>query len=90
MVAGSEQPFLYVNIRWLGTATAGYGYAYCVLVKLQQVLKASGGWKGYAVTWETGAFGLTPAAGAANTIRSIVKDQVDKFLNDYLSVNPKK
>jgi hypothetical protein len=44
-----------------------------------------------ADTWsEVGVNGLAPAAAMPDMIRSGSKDLVDKFINAYLSVNPKK
>ena len=40
------------------------------------------------VTWSTGGFGSVGSAKVAS-IRNLIKDQVDVFLNAYLSVNPK-
>ena len=41
-----------------------------------------------ATTWDTGGLGLIGKDKLRN-IRNYVKDQVDHFLNAYLSVNPK-
>jgi hypothetical protein len=42
-------------------------------------------------TWETGVLGGGEIRTiSAQKIRNAIKDQVDKFINDYLSVNPKK
>ena len=42
-------------------------------------------------TWETGVLGSGNIKTiSAKYIRKAIKDQVDLFLNDYLSVNPKK
>ncbi len=40
-------------------------------------------------TWSSGAFGTVGKLNVRN-LREQVKDQVDKFINAYLSVNPKK
>jgi len=41
-----------------------------------------------AITWSAGTLGTNPTS--AQFIRDAIKDQVDKFLNAWLSVNPKK
>ena len=40
------------------------------------------------VTWSTGGFGSVGSAKVAS-IRNLIKDQINEFLNAYLSVNPK-
>jgi hypothetical protein len=40
-------------------------------------------------TWYTDSFTILGAANVSG-VRDLVKDHVDKFINDYLSVNPKR
>jgi hypothetical protein len=42
-----------------------------------------------ATTWKKASIGWTPCA-KVSAARDDMKDIVDKFLNDYLAVNPKK
>ena len=42
-----------------------------------------------ASTWFNGALGTSPQDDAREDIRSVIRDKVDEFINDYLSVNPK-
>ncbi|HDY90440.1 MAG TPA: hypothetical protein ENH82_20260 [bacterium] len=42
-----------------------------------------------APTWTSGGFMGFRFGSEKNSIRDIVKDQVDEFINDYLAVNPK-
>ncbi len=41
-----------------------------------------------AVTWYNESMGYAPDNTLVEHVRDVLKDQVDKFLNDYLSVNP--
>jgi hypothetical protein len=43
-----------------------------------------------AVTWTASSTGYSGRDASKEGIRRIVRDQVDRFLNDYLKVNPKK
>jgi hypothetical protein len=75
----------------LGTTRSPAGfYAYAVTVGLAQHVYLArdptmGAW---ATTWTTGSVGYTGQA-RMDTIRSVVRDYVDRFLNAYLAVNPK-
>ena len=42
----------------------------------------------YASIWRNVYTGITPKSSMEETIRGAIKDLVDLFLNDYLSVNP--
>ncbi len=41
-------------------------------------------------TWETGFVGLCPKGKFQEITRQVVKNQMDEFINDYLTANPKK
>ena len=41
-----------------------------------------------AATWDKSTVGITPGNFAKNNIREAIRELVDQFLNDYLSVNP--
>jgi hypothetical protein len=41
------------------------------------------------ITWVRESLGSAREAEVANYVRDIIKDKVDEFINDYLSVNPK-
>jgi hypothetical protein len=42
-----------------------------------------------AVTWWDASVGIVGSSGIARVVRNATKDLVDKFINAYLSVNPK-
>ncbi len=77
-------PYLYVSVGILGPSP----YVYNVSIGMRQVttlLRNSSG-PIYATTWDVGSLGLT---SNLMKIRSVVKDNMDKFINAWLSVNPK-
>jgi len=84
------RPYLYVNVTALKDIK-DRGYAYYVSVKLQQevyLVRTPLDFTKYdAVTWEVGNVATSPNI---REIRADVKDQVDIFINAYLSVNPAK
>jgi peptidoglycan hydrolase-like protein with peptidoglycan-binding domain len=43
----------------------------------------------YGITWETGSVGINVTQRFPSTVRNRVRDFVDEFINDYLSVNPR-
>ncbi len=80
----SGSPYLYVNV----TATEDHRAAY-VDVELDQdaTLVRNSTYAQGVTTWSTGVI-LSNASG--QDVRNYIKDHIDKFLNDWLSVNPKK
>lgn len=84
-------PVLSVTVNWLAPEVAGlhFGYSYVVSVQFHQLVTAKTGWQGSACTWESASIGVSPLEDAGRRIRQAVKDAVDEFLNDYLSVNPR-
>jgi hypothetical protein len=82
----SGHPYLYVNANVNPGLTL-----YSIHCKLKQgvTLSRDVSITTIATTWETSASGLVEASNLLN-IRSDIKDLVDQFINDYLSVNPKK
>jgi hypothetical protein len=81
----SSATYLYVNVNVIGSSRAAN-----ILVELRQnarlenypTILAIG-----ATTWRSGSLGENPNAQG---IRNTIKDLVDQFLNDWLSVNPKR
>jgi hypothetical protein len=80
-------PYLDVSVN-VGKPEQG-GYIYNIIVALRQgvFLERSPDISAQAETWFVGGVGLTPDL---RDIRHVTKDEVDKFINAYLSVNPKK
>jgi hypothetical protein len=65
--------------------------AYCEHVSLRQyvLLDRDRSIRLRATTWSTGGIGMV-GRRKLSEIRGDIKDDADKFLNAYLSVNPKK
>lgn len=65
-------------------------YAYAVTVQLMQSvsLEDRPSIKTVGAVWQTQSVG-TVGVYVIRTIREVVNDLVDKFINDYLAVNPK-
>ena len=80
-----RRPLLYININ--GMKGSGGLLLYEVAVQLMQdvSLERRPSLKLLAPTWEVGSMGL----GETKEIRKSIKDNVDAFIDVYLSVNPK-
>lgn len=83
-------PFLYVAINIL-RRDSGLSYVFFTNVSFQQLvcLVRNKNIYVFAKTWDEGVLGHGGIGNIANFIRDSVKDKVDIFINDYLSVNPK-
>ena len=83
--AGS--PYLYLNVNASLAKQRGQYFPYSFILELNQYVYLSRDLDigTTASTWNTGALGN----GDLSFIREGVKDHVDKFINAYLSVNPK-
>ncbi len=79
-------PVVYVHVTCIAVASrfaCAIGFDF-----RRRVTSAENDWQGYATTWNTGGV-LTCGSWCVANIRQSVKDYVDEFLNDYLSVNPR-
>jgi hypothetical protein len=81
----SGQPVLYVSLVSL---EGPLPVSYFIKLELCQDVTLSRNGADYSVvpTWSVGTIGR---ANSSRNIRDILKDLIDKFLNAYLSVNPK-
>ena len=81
-------PYLYVNVN---TVRSDPGlYAYSINISFRQKAQLLSGEIGYGVsTWETGSIGVVGASRLSQA-RESVKGSVDRFIKDWLTVNPKK
>jgi len=81
--------FVYVNVHYAAIGDKRVGFAFDVHCSLRQVvyLERDSTIKNWATTWDRRASGI----GSENfeRIRNEIKYQVDIFINDYVSVNPK-
>lgn len=82
------KPYLYVNAHISILKTQITRYIFYIRVELNQEvsLVKSPTTVVPAVTWSTGGWGID---FSLENIRDIVKNQVEKFVNAYLAVNPK-
>lgn len=80
-------PHLYVNCSVLLVSTSSFVFHITVSLK-QQVYLSRGMKVVYAgTTWKSpGIIGINPRV---EEVRNYIKDQIDIFINAYLSVNPK-
>lgn len=84
-------PFLYVNAHLIkGSGPSAQLYVFdCQVQLVQPVRIVSNGAYDLAPTWSDEITGGTGASDMRTYIRSHIADLVDKFINAYLSVNPK-
>jgi len=79
-----SQPILYLNVNVM--KTQGSAYVFNVHLSARESGITLRGGMTWAPTWEWGYVGITPSLA---TIRDYVKDMVDRFINAYLTANPK-
>jgi hypothetical protein len=90
-ITGNPVFCVYVDVKYADIAGTGksVGFAFNIHCSLRQnvYLERDPTIKNWATTWERGASGI----GSKNfgIIRNEIKDEVDIFINDFLSVNPK-
>jgi hypothetical protein len=82
------RPILYVAVQAFKTSSQQYIFTIRVLLKEVTVPLRTPGVEWFADTWtQPLRYGIS---SSLDTIRSGVKDQVDIFIDDYLSANPKR
>lgn len=86
-------PDLYLQISTLKSSSSAGLYVYNVSLDLNQSvrLERDPGTRAYgAKTWNaTGVIGIVGASRLSSSIREVVRDMADSFVNAYLAVNPK-
>jgi hypothetical protein len=82
-------PYLYLAIAVYNRDNGLWPFSISVSLMQRVVLERRPASGLFAATWSTDYLG---SAGSTNirSVRDNVKDQVDKFINAYLAVNPKK
>ena len=81
-------PLLYININFIKMKNVR-SYIYSLSINFEQsVTLERNKLPVRAVTWSSGVVGYTPI-NKLNSVRKDIKELVDKFINTYLSVNPK-
>ena len=79
-----SQPILYLNVNVM--KTQGPAYVFNVDLSVRETGITLRGGMTWAPTWEWGYVGITSELAS---IRDYVKDMVDRFINAYLTANPK-
>ncbi len=91
VTASGTTPYLYLNINCIETSVRGV--ACSIDVRLSEnvsLIHRTAPDTSIATTWEMGTLISTPQSGASDYVRQSMKNLVDVFLNDYLSVNPRR
>jgi hypothetical protein len=85
-----EAVFVYVAVKAL-KRSAGSGYVYTVTLEVEQPVTVDRtGQSLRGSTWSApSTVGIVPLDRASPVVREVVRDQVDKFINAFLAVNPK-
>lgn len=82
-------PYLYVQVNSIYLESIEH-LAYTVRVLLDQdVSLTHNNTQFRGATWKEGMIGNVHKYDAKEVVRDAVKDLIDKFINDYLAVNPK-
>jgi hypothetical protein len=78
--------FLYVNVIVNGPLSTSNSYVYSITIGYQQRVRLErNGALAWGTTWDVGSNGLN----TLRVVRDAVANNVDKFINAYLSANPK-
>ncbi len=86
-------PYLYLNVNVLPSSSTDPGlFAYSVLLEINQdvTLQRDRRIAGTAATWSARGLGLAGRNRLEEAMRQGVRDLVDKLINAYLAINPKK
>jgi hypothetical protein len=87
--SGRYIPYILVSLTALKHRSLSL-FVYNVDVSFQQEGLIMNGTQLPVTTWHRGTIGYAGMNEFRDEARSAIRDLVDKFLNDYLSVNPKK
>jgi hypothetical protein len=82
-------PYLYLNVNVVISDRVLSPYNISLQLK-QNVILSRDNICCKGITWEKGGTGIAGEAALVESVRGLVKDVVDMFINDYLAVNPKK
>jgi len=86
--SASMVPVLYIKLLFLKNSTSLYAVR-CDVELLQDVTADANGERVFAPTWSDGTVLTVGSNKIGEAVRGEIGDLVDKFLNAYLSVNPK-
>lgn len=91
----SGGPYLYINVNAMPASALDGRYVMNVAVELRQEVKLlrDPTIKTFATTWAVRTIGLIGyirmIAGSGRDVRDVLKDDIDRFINAYLTVNPR-
>ena len=81
--------YLYIDITFLLGETERYAFVVRVNFRQMVRLQRDPSILLVATTWSDGGIAMGPGGDLRDNCRAMVRDYVDKFVNAYLSVNPK-
>ena len=82
---------LYLNINSIKQSEVPI-FAFSVCLEIQEtvtIARNSIDYKTMATTWKTGSVSIVGSDNFKSGVRELVGDHVNKFINDYLKMNPK-
>ena len=82
-------PYLFIEVKTVCNGLDFFAYSLLVAFKQLVYLGINPDLSFDAITWSKMVAGTARETELGKTVRSSVKDSMDIFLNDYLSVNPK-
>ncbi len=82
-------PYLFIEVKTVCNGLDFFAYSLLVAFKQLVYLGINPDLSFDAITWSKMVAGTAREKELGKTVRSSVKDSMDIFLNDYLSVNPK-
>ena len=82
------QPWLYVNVNTLLLSNGLAAYNISVVLNQRASLDINTS-AANVVTWHSEGLGTVGVSYVSDTVRKYVRDHVDRFINAYLSVNPR-
>ena len=82
-------PYLHVNVNAYKPRDSEL-YAYNVAVEFRQAIRLSRNLmlRSYSATWKSTEIGTVVSRKLSSGIKDAVADHIDKFIHDYLAVNP--
>ena len=81
-------PWLNVNVTLIKNPSGGLFFNIVIMLHQDAILRNNPEKSFDAVTWHNESMGYAPDNTLAEQIRDALKGQVDRFTNDFLSVNP--
>jgi len=87
VVNGPSSPYVYVNVNLVA---AGANCAASTSIEVKQGVTLGDGDFAVATTWSSTGVSVGGCRGIADQVRTVLRQNLDRLSNAYLSVNPKK